>query len=496
MERNTSAVAPYFGPSACRFALTATAPSSISTRTSGIARRRAPTRSSTVPGFTGGLAAPTRNASTLDIGGKKPHFSHDSSVRGTGRSHPSNEGWRLLRRGPMDEANHQSNGGSSMSRRTAALRRLALLTLVTVVGFAAVQLPAAAAPASATVVTTGDVPVSGRAPAAAGAAKGATRAANAKTRIGISSGGTLPWASDADLARELDGYARSARPGFGSTSTGASSSAPARGPTTGLYTTASSPATPAGSGSSRSSPTRPDGRARRLCRQRQVRAGEGRRLCRLRCGRGPSLRVTGREALRALERAERTAFWLPAPNAARYTALVRAAYGRMKAIDPSITVLAGATSPASDDGPDIDPRTFLRQVYANGGGGSFDAWSHHPYYGPNHSGRRLRLVGLVPDVRDEAVAPLPDGGQRRRCEEDLGDGVGRAGRRHLVVLRDDDGGRTGRPATGGARPLARLPLGRRPHVLQLPLGPGWSLTRDDWSPRPAWFAYRDSVPRR
>ena len=75
-------------------------------------------------------------------------------------------------------------------------------------------------------------------------------------------------------------------------------------------------------------------------------------------------------------------FWQPQPNVARYTALLRAAYPSIKAADPSAVVLAGGTSPAANDGVRIDEVSFLQGVYANGGQGSFDAWSHHPYTHP------------------------------------------------------------------------------------------------------------------
>lgn len=75
-------------------------------------------------------------------------------------------------------------------------------------------------------------------------------------------------------------------------------------------------------------------------------------------------------------------FWKPKADAQRYTELVRAAYPRMKAVDQSITVMTGGTSPASTTGTDISPPDFLKGMYANGLKGNFDAISHHPYYGP------------------------------------------------------------------------------------------------------------------
>lgn len=99
-------------------------------------------------------------------------------------------------------------------------------------------------------------------------------------------------------------------------------------------------------------------------------------------------------------------FWRPQPNAGRYTALLKAAYGRIKAADPSAVVLAGATSPAPNDGTRIDEVTFLQQVYASGGGGHFDAWSHHPYTHPGPPGNVHpdsawhQIYGARPNIRD------------------------------------------------------------------------------------------------
>lgn len=78
-------------------------------------------------------------------------------------------------------------------------------------------------------------------------------------------------------------------------------------------------------------------------------------------------------------------FVQPTVDIPGYTAMLRAAYAAIKADDAGATVLAGATSPAPDDprGRDVAPVTFLAGIYANGGRGSFDAFSHHPYTYPD-----------------------------------------------------------------------------------------------------------------
>ena len=62
-------------------------------------------------------------------------------------------------------------------------------------------------------------------------------------------------------------------------------------------------------------------------------------------------------------------FWHPGPDAAKYTAMLKAAYAGIKAGDPSATVVAGPMT-----GNDYD---WLNQLYANGAAGSFDVVAVH-----------------------------------------------------------------------------------------------------------------------
>ena len=77
-------------------------------------------------------------------------------------------------------------------------------------------------------------------------------------------------------------------------------------------------------------------------------------------------------------------FWKPAPNAAAYTALLKAAYPAIKAADPTAMVLSAGLAPSIDlaDGTQIAPETYLRSIYAAGGRGYFDAFNVHPYSFP------------------------------------------------------------------------------------------------------------------
>jgi len=73
--------------------------------------------------------------------------------------------------------------------------------------------------------------------------------------------------------------------------------------------------------------------------------------------------------------------WSPKPDVAAYTRLLKAAYAAVKEADPVATVAAAGLSPAGTqpDGKRISPLDFLAGVYAEGGGGYFDVLAHHPY---------------------------------------------------------------------------------------------------------------------
>jgi hypothetical protein len=108
-------------------------------------------------------------------------------------------------------------------------------------------------------------------------------------------------------------------------------------------------------------------------------------------------------------------FWAPRPSAGAYAALIREAYSRMKTTDPNAYVVAGGTSPASSDGTAVDEVEFLSAVYGNGGGGHFDGWSHHPYtVDPSLAhldNAWWQLAGTTPSIRSVMVA-RGDGAKR------------------------------------------------------------------------------------
>lgn len=65
---------------------------------------------------------------------------------------------------------------------------------------------------------------------------------------------------------------------------------------------------------------------------------------------------------------------------ATYTALLKAAYPALKAVDPNATVIAGALgSGVSFGNLTLNPVTFVQDMLADGAAGYFDALSFHPY---------------------------------------------------------------------------------------------------------------------
>jgi hypothetical protein len=66
-----------------------------------------------------------------------------------------------------------------------------------------------------------------------------------------------------------------------------------------------------------------------------------------------------------------TAFWNGGPDAARYTALLKAGYAAVKGQDPSALVVSGGLS--------WDYSRFLTAMYRAGAKGSFDVLALHPY---------------------------------------------------------------------------------------------------------------------
>lgn len=99
-------------------------------------------------------------------------------------------------------------------------------------------------------------------------------------------------------------------------------------------------------------------------------------------------------------------FWSPKPNVEAYSDLLKIAYERAKEADPDCIVLGGALAGA-------DTR-FLRGMYENGAGDSFDALSFHTYgNNPTESNQRReieKLVGVMHEYKNRKAIWLTETG--------------------------------------------------------------------------------------
>jgi hypothetical protein len=100
-------------------------------------------------------------------------------------------------------------------------------------------------------------------------------------------------------------------------------------------------------------------------------------------------------------------FWSPSPNPAAYTADLEAAYAAIKAADRSSVVITAGLAPGSASV--IDPVTFLRDMYADGAQGNFDAVGDHPYTFPadpdtDSTGAWVEMDQTSPSLRSLMIA--------------------------------------------------------------------------------------------
>ena len=188
-------------------------------------------------------------------------------------------------------------------------------------------------------------------------------------------------------------------------------------------------------------------------------------------------------------------FWAPSPNAAHYTALIREAHGRMKSADPGAYVLAGATSPADTDGTRIDEVAFISAVYANGGRGHFDGWSHHPYtVDPSFAHPQnawWQMAGASPSIR--SVMAANGDGAKQLWGTEFGpptSGAPNAMSEPAQAAQITEAYTTWN-AYGWSGPLfVYTQRDKRPYGASTDSFNYYGMLRNDFSPKPVWSAYR------
>jgi len=75
-------------------------------------------------------------------------------------------------------------------------------------------------------------------------------------------------------------------------------------------------------------------------------------------------------------------FFGPQPDPVAYAALLESASSRIREAVPGAVIVSGGLSPATDNGTDIAPTTFLSDLYELGAAPSFDVVGMHPYSYP------------------------------------------------------------------------------------------------------------------
>jgi hypothetical protein len=187
-------------------------------------------------------------------------------------------------------------------------------------------------------------------------------------------------------------------------------------------------------------------------------------------------------------------FWKPAPDAARYGEMLKLAYPAVKDVDPGSLVVSGGTSPATDNGTNIAPITFLQGVYGAGAAGYFDALGHHPYSFPAAPGEYhewsawSQMADTSPSLRS-VMADNNDGSKPIWITEfgapsDGSDGVGESTQAQFVTDAYD---------LVATYPWAG-PLYWYNHQDGDTADDSFGLRRADWSAKPAWDAYSLSSP--
>ncbi len=97
-------------------------------------------------------------------------------------------------------------------------------------------------------------------------------------------------------------------------------------------------------------------------------------------------------------------FWMPVPDPAGYVKLLRATVPAMRAVDPTVTLISGGLAPASTTRVTQAPVDFLSSFCQDGGGRLVDAIGYHPFSFPVPPGYNAtwnawnQIDGTTPNV--------------------------------------------------------------------------------------------------
>ena len=103
-------------------------------------------------------------------------------------------------------------------------------------------------------------------------------------------------------------------------------------------------------------------------------------------------------------------FWQPKPSVAGYARLLEAAYAAIKRADPRAVVVSGGTAPSWSDGTNISPIDFAQGLYSSGAGRFFDALAHHASTFPAFPSETpvwsawYQMTGTSPSIRSVMAA--------------------------------------------------------------------------------------------
>lgn len=189
-------------------------------------------------------------------------------------------------------------------------------------------------------------------------------------------------------------------------------------------------------------------------------------------------------------------FWAPLPNPEAYTRLLEQASTAIRNVNPSATILSGGVAPAADtaDGSGVHPLTFVRRMYAAGGRNSFDAIASHPYSYPALATgtESWNPFYRLPEMRQIMVANGDSAKKIWITEYGAPTGTGEnavSETRQARTITDAFAQLANWSWDGPLFVYSYRDVGTNPADREDNFG----MVRRDFSPKPAWTAFRDAI---